>query len=76
MADTWKAGKRGKYKRISGKPRSKRQAFIRADRIRYGSTEKILRRNRRLWERKFAKEGRRLDKIAINESINDSEASK
>ncbi len=49
------------------RPRSSRQSgFIRQRRT-YGHTEKILRRNRKLWARLFSKEGRRLDKLAIAE---------
>jgi hypothetical protein len=51
------------------RPRSRRQeALIRARRG-YGRTEKILRRNRALWSRMFAKEGRRLDKEEIAQGL-------
>ena len=50
-----------------GKPRSKRQGGLRVNRHSFGRSEKILRRNRKTWTRKFAKEGRRLDKQEIKD---------
>ena len=35
----------------------------------FGRTEKILRRNRRLWKRKHAKAGRVLDRIEVGVSL-------
>jgi len=51
------------------KARSKRQSWLRYARRSYGHTEKILRRNRKLWARKHSKEGRQLDKDAIKKSL-------
>lgn len=48
-----------------GCPRSKRQMWTIKQRRRFGSTEKILRRNRRMWCRLTAKIGRRLDREAV-----------
>lgn len=39
-----------------------------AQRRRFGSTEKTLRRHAPLWRRHYSKEGRRLDRVAIQES--------
>jgi len=61
--------KAGARRRPDHKPRSTRQTRILVDRRTYGSTEKILRRNRRLWSRLFSKEGRRLDKLAVTEEM-------
>ena len=56
-------------RRPSLKPRSKRQDFLLYCRSSYGSTEKILRRNRKTWTRKFAKEGRQLDKAEVQAGL-------
>jgi hypothetical protein len=59
-----------KDKRRPGlRPRSKRQDGILFARFTFGSTEKILRRNAQLWRRKFSKEGRQLDKAAVQEGL-------
>ena len=56
-------------RRPSLKPRSKRQDFLLYCRSSFGSTEKILRRNRKTWTRKFAKEGRQLDKAEVQAGL-------
>jgi hypothetical protein len=61
--------KAGARRRPSLQPRDPRQSNVISDRRSYGSTEKILRRNRKLWTRLFAKVGRRLDKEATQESV-------
>jgi len=63
--------KAGSRDRPRLRPRSKRQDSALACRRMFGSTEKILRRNRKLWTRLYAKEGRRLDKVAVQESRSD-----
>jgi len=56
------------------RPRSVRQTWLLFDRRCYGSTEKILRRNRKTWTRMFSKVGRQLDKQAIVEESCSSES--
>lgn len=68
MSDTVKQGKAGSRCRPELRPRSTQQSGALAQRRQYGRTEKILRRNRKLWTRLYAKIGRRLDKQAITES--------
>jgi hypothetical protein len=63
-----KSGSRG---RPALRPRSDRQNWLLSDRRSYGSTEKILRRNRKLWTRMFSKEGRKLDRQVIADQVSD-----
>jgi hypothetical protein len=56
------------------RPRNNRQNWLLFDRRSYGSTEKILRRNRKTWTRMFSKVGRQLDKQAIVEGSCSSES--
>lgn len=69
MSRTRKHGKAGARKRSARKPRSSRQDWQINDRRTFGSTEKILRRIAPLWRRMFAKEGRRLDRGAVKEGL-------
>jgi hypothetical protein len=69
-----KSHKRG-ARYIRKRPRSKRQSWRVASRHSYGRSEKILRRNRKLWVRLHAKEGRQLDKLAIKEEFSASGSS-
>ena len=64
MSDTIKVGKR-RYRIIKHKPRNLRQSNIVSCRHTFGSTEKILRRNRRIWEKLYAKIGRQIDKKEV-----------
>lgn len=50
------------------KARSPRQSNLLGARL-WGRTEKIQRRNRKTWTRKFAKEGRQLDKAEVQAGI-------
>jgi hypothetical protein len=59
--------KAGARRRAEIRPRSPRQGWLLAQRRRYGSTEKIL--HRKTWTRLVAKEGRRLDKAAVQEGM-------
>lgn len=76
MSDTIKPGKR-RYRKIKHKSRNIQQFDIVSARHTFGSTEKILRRNRRIWERLYAKIGRQIDKkevvlgIFLYQTIND-----
>ncbi len=63
---TEKAGARNRPRL---RPRNVRQSQLLFNRRGYGSTEKILRRNRKTWTRMFAKVGRRLDQEAIREGL-------
>jgi hypothetical protein len=56
-------------RRPSLKPRSSKQADLISCRSSFGSTEKILRRNRKTWTRKFAKEGRQIDKAEVQAGL-------
>ena len=56
-------------RRPSLKARSPRQSELISAGVSYGSTEKSLRRNRTTWTRKFAKEGRQLDKAEVQAGI-------
>src|SRR5271157_1428160 len=51
------------------KPRSSRQSRLIYCRSSFGSTEKILRRNAQTWRRKFAKEGRQIDKAEVQAGL-------
>lgn len=51
------------------KPRSNRQGWLVSARHSFGHTEKIRRRNRRLWARKFSKEGRKLDRVETSDLV-------
>lgn len=64
--------KAGARRRPTLKPRSSAAGFLLAQRRSFGWCEKVLRRNRKLWTRLFAKEGRRLDKIAVHEELEES----
>jgi hypothetical protein len=55
-------------RRPSLKARSPRQSNLLGARL-WGRTEKIQRRNRKTWTRKFAKEGRQLDKAEVQAGI-------
>ena len=57
------------HTRPSLKPRSARQSNLLCARSGFGRTEKILRRNRKTWTRKFAKEGRQLDKAEVQAGL-------
>lgn len=61
--------KAGARRAVAERPRSEKALWLQRKRRTFGSTEKILRRNRRLWERLYAKEGRRLDKLAVREQL-------
>ena len=63
---TEKAGARRRPKK---RPRSPELNGPLAQRHSFGSTEKILRRNRKLWSRLYAKIGRRIDARAVNEGL-------
>jgi hypothetical protein len=63
MARTYKEGKRGWRQVPLGAGRG--VGFAIEKRHTWGSTEKILRRNRRLWERLAAKRRRAVDKRVI-----------
>ena len=67
-----KQGKSIAWTRV--RTRSKRQGWRVFSRHRYGHSEKILRRNRKLWARLFSKEGRRLDGAAIREGLDEDPA--
>ncbi len=51
------------------RPRSPEQNGPIEQRHTYGRTEKILRRNRAIWSRLFAKIGRRIDARVIKEGL-------
>lgn len=53
---------------VAVKGRSEKQGSLILKRHNFGHTEKIRRRNRKLWRRLYAKEGRQLDKQAIKDS--------
>jgi len=59
--------KAGARKVPTVRPRSDHHGWLLAQRRAFGSTDKILRRNRKLWTRLAAKEGRQLDKQAVRE---------
>lgn len=61
--------KAGSTRRPDLRGRSPRQSNLLGQRHGFGRTEKILRRNRKTWTRLFAKEGRRLDQVAIVEGL-------
>lgn len=65
--------KAGARRVVRQKPRSARQAYLGWLRRSFGSTEKILRRNRKTFTRLFAKEGRRLDKQEIHEQTHEDQ---
>lgn len=73
MSDSHKSEKRGKYRN----PRNircadvenKRQSWAISDRHHYGSTEKILRRNRKLWTRLLGKRRRANGKETIAKQL-------
>lgn len=67
MSNTKKAGKRF-WRRPKSGPSSVNMAGLIYKRQAWGTTEKIRRRVRKLWDRLFGKERRRLDKEAIKES--------
>jgi hypothetical protein len=58
-----------RYRTVKRTPESLEAAQLVYARHAHGSTEKILRRNRRIWERALAKLRRSFDKRAITESI-------
>lgn len=63
----------GKRKKIPNiKPESSRENWLLVLKRSFGSTEKILRRNRKLWNRLINKERRSLDKEAIEESLEEN----
>jgi hypothetical protein len=66
------AEKAGARRVVEDRPRSSKAHWIQRKRRTFGRTEKILRRNRRLWSRLHAKEGRRLDKLAVCEGFDQS----
>jgi hypothetical protein len=66
MSNTIKPGKRG-FRHVRVKEDAAIMGTI-SDRHSYGSTEKILRRCRKIWTRLAAKIRRRLDKKAIQEN--------
>lgn len=63
------AEKAGARRTVAERPRSSKSHWLQRKRRTFGHTEKILRRNRRLWQRLYAKEGRRLDKLAVREGL-------
>ena len=67
MSRTTKEGKRGKGKR-NPLPKGKPDGRAVFGRHFYGSTEKILRRNRKTWTRLGNKRRRRLDKEEVARS--------
>ena len=68
MSKTKKQGKHG-FRHVDSYEDPAIKAAI-AKRHTYGSTEKILRRNRKIWTRLAAKIRRRLDQKATQESNN------
>ena len=64
MSDTFNPGKRS-FRLVKYKHRNTKQCDAVSCRHTFGSTEKILRRNRRIWERLYAKIGRQIDKEEI-----------
>jgi hypothetical protein len=69
MSRTAKHGKAGARRRPELRPRTPDQSGALCQRRQYGSTEKILRRNRKLWTRLYAKIGRRHDKQVVQEGL-------
>lgn len=69
MSRTTKEGKRWRRVRIRDTKEIMESIW---SRMMFGSTEKILRRNRRIWERLTAKIRRRLDKEAIKSELNNA----
>jgi hypothetical protein len=66
MSDTKKEGKRFRNPKLKGESPAVKSAVL--DRHSWGSTEKILRRNRKLWTRLVNRRRRALGKEAIVES--------
>lgn len=64
--ETEKAGAR-RHPKL--KPQSPEQNGPLMQRHTFGHTEKILRRNRKLWSRLYAKIGRRIDARAVSEGL-------
>lgn len=65
MSDTKKEGKRAKIVKSHAESPEIREAMF--ARHMWGSTEKILRRNRKLWVRLANKRRRVLDKLAVDD---------
>jgi hypothetical protein len=71
MSDTRKSGKRFPH-RARKKPFNKLASSLQYRRMAWGSTERILRRNRKLWARLLSKARRAFDsEIIKEESEND-----
>ena len=68
MSDTKNEGKRRRFPKSKGESPAIRSAM--ENRHGWGHTEKILRRNRKLWTRLVNRRRRALDKAAIVESGN------
>ena len=62
-----KKPEKGTRRKTPGKPESKDISFTENKRHHFGSTEKILRRNRKLWIRLANKQKRKLGKKEIKE---------
>jgi hypothetical protein len=69
MSRSTKHGKAGAGLRPALRPRTPDQNGPLSQRRQFGSTEKILRRNRKLWTRLYAKIGRRHDKQVVQEGL-------
>jgi phosphotransacetylase len=67
MSDTHKTEKGGRIKFPQNEDKRINNAI--RDRNTYGSTEKILRRNRKIWTRLVNKIRRRIDKNQIEEGL-------
>ena len=67
MSRTKKPEKGARTKFNKGKPETKDMGFTKNKRHHFGSTEKILRRNRKIWTRLLNKQRRALDKKATKE---------
>lgn len=67
MSRTKKPEKGGRTKFLKGKPETNDMGFTKSKRHHFGSTEKILRRNRKIWTRLLNKQRRALDKKAAKE---------
>lgn len=72
MSDTWKPGKRER-KWPMKRPFNLLAAHLRHKRIIWGSTERILRRNHKLWDRLMSKARRAHDSEIIKESLEETE---